>query len=553
MSETAVIKSFLVSLGFKQDEAALAKFEGGIDKATTAVMRLATIVSASAVTVAIGVERFASNLEALYFASIRTGASATNLKAFARAAQDFGASASEAQGSVEGFARFLRNNPGGEGLLQSLGVQVRDPKTGKMRDTSDVLLDLGKAFGKMPTYRSNQYAGMFGISDNMMLAMRNGDFAADLEKVRHNLADAGFDKAAADAHKFEMQVRALKDNLWRFAIAAQDVMMNHFLPVLKQVISYLEIHGPSIAKQIGGGIETIVGWIEKSKPFFEGLYKQLVRLDEVTGGWSTKLIGVLALLRIVGGPGAIGGILSLAAAFVRVGAGLAGLGTGAAGVALAGLGGIAAAVGGGVALGWGIDKLWANGPLAKIGDWIGNTVYDATHQKEIAMQIMGGFGWSNAQSAGIVARLNEESGLSQGAIGDDGEAYGVAQWHADRQAAFKRWSGKDIHQSNMQEQLGFVNYEMRHGEDAGARRAGALISASTNAGDSADYFTRFYERPKDIEGQTARAREAAVHLSASTVVHIDGSRDVHATAQAVKAAQVGTVTEMTRNLQGSVQ
>jgi hypothetical protein len=540
MAETETIREFLVALGFKQDEAALRKFSDGIDKATNAVVSLATAVSASALAVAIGVTRFASNLEALYFASQRTGASATNLKAFARAAQDFGASSSEAMGAAEGFAAFLRNNPGGEGLLESLGVQVRDPRTGRLRDTSDVLADLGKQFQKMPTYLANQYAGMFGISDNMMLAMRNGDFAADMEKIRRSLADAGFNKTAADAHQFMMDLRDLGDQLQAFGLKVEDALLRHFGVSLKTVTEYLREHGDELSTKIAGGLEKILGYADKAKDFLEWLFGVLKKLDDATGGWSTKILGILVLLKLVGGTEIIGGVLGLAGAFVRLGAGITGVSVAAAALT-------------GVGLGAWINKHFPNGPLAKAGDFIADQFYNATHHKENAMLQLQMHGWSKEQAAGIVANLNHESALDPNAVGDGGSAYGIAQWHPDRQADFAKWAGHDIRQSSVAEQLDFVNYELRHGRDAGARDAGMLINDTDNAYDAAQYFSRHFERPKNADAEAEARGNAAVQLSARTTIHIDGAKDPKAVADEVSAAQARTVTEMTRNLQPAVQ
>ena len=48
-------------------------------------------------------------------------------------------------------------------------------------------------------------------------------------------------------------------------------------------------------------------------------------------------------------------------------------------------------------------------------------------------------GWSPEQAAGIVGNLQTESGLKTNALGDNNQAYGIAQWHPDRQANFKKW------------------------------------------------------------------------------------------------------------------
>ena len=52
-------------------------------------------------------------------------------------------------------------------------MQTRNAN-GELRDTVDIMSDLGGALAKMPTYRAAQYANIFGIDENLMLAMRNG-------------------------------------------------------------------------------------------------------------------------------------------------------------------------------------------------------------------------------------------------------------------------------------------------------------------------------------------------------------------------------------------
>ena len=122
-------------------------------------------------------------------------------------------------------------------------------------------------------------------------------------------------------------------------------------------------------------------------------------------------------------------------------------------------------------------------------------------------------GWSKEQSAGIVSNLVAESQLDTGAVGDGGRAYGIAQWHPDRQAAFKRWAGKDIRDATRQEQMAFVQHELTAGEDVGARRAGRMLKGATSAGEAADIFTRHYERPKHVDRDAATRSRGAAELA----------------------------------------
>jgi hypothetical protein len=73
-------------------------------------------------------------------------------------------------------------------------------------------------------------------------------------------------------------------------------------------------------------------------------------------------------------------------------------------------------------------------------------------------------GWSHEQAIGIVANLQAESGanLRTDAVGDNGKAYGIAQWHAPRQQDFQRIYGKPIQEAGFKEQLEFVNWELNN-------------------------------------------------------------------------------------------
>ena len=117
-----------------------------------------------------------------------------------------------------------------------------------------------------------------------------------------------------------------------------------------------------------------------------------------------------------------------------------------------------------------------------------------------------GKGWTREQASGIVANLVHESSLSHTAVGDNGQAYGVAQWHPDRQRAFARWAGKNIRNSTYDEQLAFVHYELTEGAE---KAAGRRLRRAKTAGESGYVTSKGYERPADKEGQAqARARTA---------------------------------------------
>lgn len=123
-----------------------------------------------------------------------------------------------------------------------------------------------------------------------------------------------------------------------------------------------------------------------------------------------------------------------------------------------------------------------------------------------AMSYFQSMGWSAEQAAGMVANLQAESNFNHKAVGDGGRAYGVAQWHPDRQAEFKRMFGKDIRESNFDEQLDFIHRELTQGKE---KSAGDRLRGARTAAEAGDIVSRYYERPAKKEEEAARRADLA--------------------------------------------
>ena len=203
------IREFLVGLGFKVDEAGQKRFAEGVEAATFKVIKLGLAAKAAAASVVASVGVIADQMEALYFASQRTGAAVANIQALGFAAAQMGSSAEAARGSLESLARFMRNSPGAEGLLHSIGVQTREAN-GALRDTTEIMGDLGGRFAAMPYYLANAYAQALGIDEKTLMAMREG-MGQFGDEYRAMLAKAGMDsqEAAKSSHEFMNEVRGL--------------------------------------------------------------------------------------------------------------------------------------------------------------------------------------------------------------------------------------------------------------------------------------------------------------------------------------------------------
>lgn len=323
MADANVIREFLVSLGWKIDESGQKKFVDSIASTSLKVVELGAAIAATSAAVVAGVAKIADQMESLYFASQRTGAAVANIQALGFAAGQMGSSASAAAASLENLARFMRNSPGATGLIQSLGVQTRDANGG-LRDTTDILKDLGKQFATMPYYRANAYAQALGIDEKTLMALRQGlgQFGDDYKDM---LAKAGLDsqQAAKSSHEFMNQVRSLGaafvilgqkvatsltgkisgdikrfreglvDNFGRISAIVEKVV--DVILKMADVVSTLALRG---MQAIGAVIDWFSGLDDTTKKVIEGLGLLLVAWKLLSTGFLATPIGRLVALGV---------------------------------------------------------------------------------------------------------------------------------------------------------------------------------------------------------------------------------------------------------------
>jgi len=546
MAQAEVIREFLVQLGFKTDEKSLKTFTNNIQSATKGVIGLVAAIEGAALTVGAGVASFAANLEGLYFAAKKTHSSAENLKAFESTMQDFGVSSGEALQSVQALAGFMRNNPGGESFIKSLGAETRKAN-GELRSEVEIMADLGKSFSKQPYYLANQRAKMMGISEDTLRGMMNGDFADKLNSKNKLWANSGMQDAANDAHKFENSLREVVSQLEIIGVKASKKILGAFGMDVEKFGEWVKAHGDEIAAKISEVVEILLTLAKMVFPALEWLAKQLIQLDKDTHGWSTKIIALVAVINLLGGFALINGIMGLVGAFA----------------ALAGaIGSVETAAGGGM-LGTLLKSApWLAGIAALFHSEDLNSGEDEQIKKIKAQQdkylpkgaanASGGDpmsyfmsqGWTKEQAAGLVANIKNESSFNPNA--ENQGHYGLAQWDLNRQANFLRWAGHDIHGSSAAEQLEFMNYELTKGSE---QKAGALLRAANNSVTASNVIFSQYERAGDFSG--SRRAADAFQIAQTTTINVNGG-DAAATGKAVAKEQTRVNQDLIRNLKPAV-
>lgn len=116
----------------------------------------------------------------------------------------------------------------------------------------------------------------------------------------------------------------------------------------------------------------------------------------------------------------------------------------------------------------------------------------APNASALKSYLMTKHGVSDFRAAAILGHLQQESGLrASGAVGDNGTAFGLAQWRNERFEALKTFAssqGKDW--QNEELQLDFIMHELGTTE----ARAGSAFNAATNLEEATAAFMSF-ERP----------------------------------------------------------
>mgnify|MGYP003650058626 CR=1 FL=1 len=115
-----------------------------------------------------------------------------------------------------------------------------------------------------------------------------------------------------------------------------------------------------------------------------------------------------------------------------------------------------------------------------------------------------GKGLSREQAAGIAGNIQSESGFDPEAVGDFGEAFGLAQWRDSRRDNLNSWTednGYDV--NSFEGQLEFLWWELNNSE----RNSLTKLKQTATPSDAALAIAQFYERPKVINPERQAAAE----------------------------------------------
>jgi hypothetical protein len=478
-----VLESFLIALGLKVDEKSFQAGETAFSGLTKSALQLGTVL-ASKLAIDKVVGDFKNAGTELNNFNKLTGLSTQNVQMLGQAIKAQGGSAADAFADLtklqDLMASPITGNTGWFGDVAKLGLDP-DAIIGA-QDTAEALTNIAKQFETMSPLNQRLAGNALGLSESTVRLLMKG---------------------SVEAQK-QLDVRG------KLGIMTQQQIDD--AARLTKASSELDLVFTDIGNTIAGELAPAFADMAEDFVAFYRDNKDLVDsgLKEFFGELADNIELVAIAMALLGGSAALKGIASLRAIVGLSGAAkaaTAGAGAAAAGGAsmLAVAGGSAAALLYSSKLNEGEDTELLNNRLKKGGgEAVGATV-DFFMAK----------GWTREQAEGVAANLEQESGFKADAEGDGGQAYGLAQWHPDRQADFAKFSGKDIRKATGAEQLEFINHELTRGKE---KAAGNKLRMAENAYDAASIVSREYERPADKDGEASRRGERAASYGARPAI-----------------------------------
>lgn len=470
----------MIALGLKVDEKSFQQGHNAFNGLTNSALKLGAVL-ASKLAIDKVVGDFKNAGTELDKFNRLTGIGTQRVQAFGQALAAQGGNAQDALGTFQKMQDLMSSpmtgNVGWFGDVAKLGL---DP--GAIigaKDTADALISIAKQFESMTPLNQRLAAKALGLNEDEARVVMAG--SAALEKQLDTRGKMGI----LTAKQVEDAARLTKANSELNLVFTDmgNTIAGELTPALAEMAEDFTQFYRDNKELIHSGLESFFGAVAKN---IEGVAVAMALM-----GGASALKGLAALKAILslgkngappvpgspGGPGPKGGPVSppwipIAASTTAVGL-LAALYS--------------------PSLNDGEDDEVAKIRMKNGGADGAGPVIDYLRSK----------GLSDTLAKGIAANVQAESGFDPKAVGDGGKAYGLLQWHPDRQANFSAYLGKDIRDSSWQEQLDFAVYEATKGKE---KANWANVENSQSPSEAASNYSKYVIRPAEEE---RRARERA--------------------------------------------
>lgn len=310
-----VLKEFLARLGFEVDEQGMKQFNTGLASATKRAMAMGAALQAMAIGIHAAVYRIASAQAQLLDLSDATGVAVADLEELGFVATITGSDAARLNSSIENLQKSMAETLLGKGGMEGfrrLGINIKDTN-GQLRDTVDVLFEVGDKIKDMPTGKRAMFLSQLGI-DRSLVRMLTEDISGLRDTYSQMYAVAGVDAqhAAEDSRAYVEEVKTLKEimsmlaksvamtvinkmreDLLRFRKSIQEnfgKISNVIQSVLK---AFLRLAGAvgAILLRIGGWIGNLIEWFGRLE---QGTQNLILVAGSLLAAWRLLNLGFLA-------------------------------------------------------------------------------------------------------------------------------------------------------------------------------------------------------------------------------------------------------------------
>lgn len=456
------------------------------------------------------IEHTITTNSALHRLSVNLAILTDDVSAWSNATALAGGSAEGLQGSIDMLSRAQTELQltGQSSLIpyfSALGLSLADA-SGKARPVTDILLDLSERFSALDRPTANNLGRMMGVDQGTMQLLLSGRKEVELVIKKQKEFAATTKQQGEEAQRLYRALTEIKQGFHAFGLE----LLSNATPALESLLSKLRDLG---------------AWVLENKEFVKTF------LAILTAGLAGVALAVapinLVILAVTGLAGAIALLTQDFNTWKRGGETFIDWKKWEPGFLAAEKGInflkdlltdlVYRSIAAGDALGavfrrdwdrvkfaWEEFKKGALPEMSKPTIMIGSAGTESTVMEFFQKQ-----GWTKEQAAGITANIKRESNFNHQAVGDNGKAFGIAQWHPDRQAEFQKTFGKPIQQSTLDEQLQFVQYELTIGKE---KAAGDKLKKTSTAADAGAVVSKFYERPANKEEEAAKRGMYAENL-----------------------------------------
>ncbi|QHC34159.1 phage tail tip lysozyme [Komagataeibacter xylinus] len=510
------------------------------------------------------------------------GVSAQSLGAWQKVAQSFGGTAEDVSGSMQSLVSQFQTVEGRTNLgmtFGQMGVRLQGAN-GQLRNMNEMLPDLARAAQRLGPQMFSALGSQAGLSQGFINMLEQGPekieaMYAALKKYAPTKADTqASGQLMMDWTKLTAQSEAFGRTIMTSLTPELHDMMQWVSSMIDQNQGWIRQDIPKYAKEIGDGIKSI-DWKTVGADI-KALWDYLRSIDwkAVGDGIKSFASGANTAAQAVGGWSEAVRILFdlwLGAQFIRVIAAVRKLAV-ATGVGMSGAQKLMGISPGGALAGAaafaGYEGYEAykeishnasdEGKMQNRRDiynrhdrYYSANRYSQLEQNQIQHALYGyGVGSLHRDPrdvAAMLAQFKAESGFNTQAIGDNGSAIGMAQWHSDREKWIEQQAGKSITDMSPQEQMKWAFAELD-------KRRQSNMGNDLTAAQRARILTAKYETPADIPGQSyARATMAARIYAGETgkaieaVAQENAKALVASTAESIRAAQDNSTSNSTVN------